>query len=321
MKSISELTDFYYNTLFPTLQELEEQRKAVASKAIKIFIGIALLTLLIIFSLYSYFRTFDSYLIVIGILGLVAAAGIYRYIIQDYRSDFKIRIIQPLIKEIDSSLSYTPTSRISQQLFERSKLFQTKIDRFRGNDLVQGAIDTVNLQFSDLHVEAVNRDSKGNSHNHTIFKGLYIVSEFNKHFKSQTIILPDSAEKIFGSFLGKWFQAKNFNRDDLIKLDNTEFEKEFVVYGSDQIESRYILTHSMMERLLYFKKKVAHNIYISFVDTNIHIAIEYNKDLFEPTVFQSLLDYESAMSYINSLNLAIGIVKELKLNERLWSKL
>ncbi len=76
----------------------------------------------------------------------------------------------------------------------------------------------------------------------------------------------------------------------------------------------------MMERLLDFKKKTAHDIHISFVDNHLHLAIDYGKDLFEPTVFTSLLDEKLTKEYINNLYLAVSIVEELKLNERLWSK-
>ncbi len=320
MKSIGELTDFYYNALYPSLKALEEQRKALAVKAYKIFALIALLALSGIAVRWYYFHALDLLSLMFVIAGAIGAAWSYRHIIQDYRTEFKMRIMKPLIEAIDDSLRYAPVATVSQSLFGRSGLFQGRIDRFTGNDLVQGSIASVDLQFSDLHVESVTRDAKGNSHRSTIFQGLYIVAEFNKHFKSQTIILPDSAEKIFGNVLGSWLQSKSFGRDRLITLDNAAFEKAFVVYGNDPIESRYILTHTLMERLLNLKQSVGHNIYVSFVDANIHIAIAYNKDLFEPTVFQSLLNYDNAMSYIHALNLAVGIVEELKLNERLWSK-
>jgi hypothetical protein len=320
MKSSSELTDFYYDTLYPTLTELEQQRKVVASRAIKIFYLIAGVTLLLIYLLYNQTHQLNGISFFLAFGGFIAANWFYRYSIKDYRTDFKFRVIEPLIKEIDTDLNYSPEAKLSQQLFERSGLFQKDIDYYDGNDLVRGSIEGVNLEFSDLHVKHKSSETKGNQHDNTIFKGLYIVCEFNKHFKSRTIILPDHAEKYLGSFIGRWFQSKNFSRDDLIKLEDNHFEKEFVVYGSDQIESRYILTHSMMQKLLAFKKRVKQNISIAFVDANIHIAIEYNKDLFEPNVFESLLDYKSLMSYINSLQAAVGIVQELKLNERLWSK-
>jgi hypothetical protein len=47
----------------------------------------------------------------------------------------------------------------------------------------------------------------------------------------------------------------------------------------------------------------------------------FNKDRFEPSVFHSLLKYKIAMEYVQTLHLAIGIVEELKLKQKLWSKL
>ena len=77
----------------------------------------------------------------------------------------------------------------------------------------------------------------------------------------------------------------------------------------------------MMERLLKLKKDTGSRIFVSFVGEKIMIAIDYDKDLFEPTVFSSLLSIEQAMGYIRTLKSAIGIVEELKLNEKLWSKI
>jgi len=56
------------------------------------------------------------------------------------------------------------------------------------------------------------------------------------------------------------------------------------------------------------------------VGTHIYMAISYDKDLFEPSVFRSLLEYKVAMEYVKTLHLAIGVVEELKLNQKLWSK-
>jgi hypothetical protein len=50
------------------------------------------------------------------------------------------------------------------------------------------------------------------------------------------------------------------------------------------------------------------------------MAVYYNKDFFEPSVFRSLLKYKIAMEYVKTLHLAISIVDELKLNQKLWSK-
>ena len=320
MKSISDLTDFYYNDLHPDLQELEKKREAIKAKLIKVFVALAVFTGGVLFWIYSAVGYFHDSMFFVAILALIIGTMLYRFMIKDYVGDFKLQIIKPLIHAIDEHLRYTPKGSISEKLFVRSKLFKHRIDRYRGNDHVKGKIDHIPLQFSDVHAEYKTRDSKGRTRWHTIFQGLFIVAEFNKSFKGETIIVPDNAEKLLGSVIGNWLQSKNMNRNELVKMDNPEFEKAFVVYGTDQIEARYILTHAMMDRLLGFKKRTGENLFISFTGDHIHLAINYKKDLFEPTVFTSLLNYKQAMEYIQTLKLAIGIVEELKLNQRLWSK-
>lgn len=320
MKSSSELTDFYYQSLYPTLTQLEKDRLSILS-SLKWYGGMGLVTLifLLIWGVKHFSLLHPFTFVVIGVF-IALALGVYRTMTQGYVRDFKLRILTPLIKAMDEKLLYNPESMVSQYLFEHSKLFPHAIDRYRGNDYVKGSIDNVALEFSDVHAEYQTRDSKGRTQWHTLFRGLFLIAEFNKHFKSRTVILPDLAQKQFGSLLGGWLQSMNRSRDELIRLDNPEFEKKFVVYGNDAIEARYILTHSMMQQILDFQRKLTAPLSISFVHNHIHIAIDTRKDLFEPAILTSLLDYKQTMEYINTLRYTIGIIDELKLNEKLWSK-
>ncbi|HHD73042.1 MAG TPA: DUF3137 domain-containing protein [Epsilonproteobacteria bacterium] len=321
MKSVSELTDFYYTELYDSLASLEEERKSVRKNVIMLFGVLGAVSLAIILVIYSSCHCFNESYIWIGV-GATAIGGFgYRWVVGDYRSGFKEQIIRPLIGAIEKELHYAPDTMVPQALFQFSHLFDRRIDRYRGNDLVRGKIDGISVQFSDIHAEHRSRDSKGREHWNTIFKGLYIVADFNKHFKGRTLVLPDLAENLFGSYIGNMLQSKNFSKDQLVKMDDPVFEKNFVVYGSDQIEARYILTHTMMQRILKLKNDTGSKIYVSFNGEKIMIAIDYDKDLFEPTVFSSLLSIEQAMSYIRTLRSSISIVEELKLNEKLWSKL
>ena len=320
MKAVSELTDFYYKELYPSINELEETRKRIISQ-LKWYGGMGIVAFAVVALWMGKNFGLLHPLSIAVVFGFIILASItYRAMTSGYAQDFKTRIITPLIHAIDPHLLYNPDFMISQYLFERSDLFKHSIDRYSGNDYVKGSIDGVPLEFSDIHAEYQTRDSKGRTQWHTLFRGLFLVAEFNKHFKAKTVILPDQAEKSFGSLIGGWLQSINFSRNDLIRMDDPEFEKYFVVYGSDPIEARYILTHSMMKRLLDFQRRVSHPLFVSFVHNHIHVGIGTEKDLFEPAVFISLLDYKQAMEYVNSLQNTIGLVEELKLNEKLWSK-
>jgi len=320
MKGISELTDFYYQTLHPSLQELEKERKKLKNKVLKYGGLLTLITLIVSFYIVSNNLSLDL-LLFLGFGSFAVGTGLYKWFIKDYTSDFKYKVIEPLIKEIDSSLTYTPKMHIPERYFKTSQLFTSSPDRVSGNDYVRGKIDGIQIEFSDFHAEKKHKDSKGNTSWSTMFQGLFIISEFNKNFKGTTVVLPDTAESTFGDYIGSWLQSNNMGRNELIKMDNNEFEREFVVYGTDQIEARYILTPLLMQKLLNYKKRTKENTYISFHRNRIYLAIDYRKDLFEPSVFHSLLKYKIAMEYIGTLHLAIGIVEELKLNQKLWSKL
>lgn len=320
MKSTSELTDFYYKELYPSLSELEETRKRIVSQ-LKFYGGMGIVIFLIVaLWMGKNFGFFHPLMMGIAIAFIVLASITYRAMTSGYAKDFKERIITPMVGAIDSHLLYNPNFMVSQHLFERSELFKHSIDRYSGNDYVKGSIDGVPLEFSDVHAEYQTRDSKGRTQWHTLFRGLFLVAEFNKHFKAKTVVLPDLSEKTFGNLIGGWFQSINISRAKVIQLDDPEFEKKFVVYGDDPIEARYILSHSMMKRIVEFQKKISYPLFISFVHNHIHVAIGAGKDLFEPTVFKSLLDYKQAMEYIHTLRNTIGIIEELKLNEKLWSK-
>lgn len=307
MKSTSELTDFYYKDLYPSLNKLEKERKQIASK-LKLYGFMGGIIVLITMPIFGFFFSIT--------LGAIVATSIYYYMTVGYVKTFKTQIITRIIHEISPNLRYDPDGMISPHLLQRSGLLQQSIDRFNGNDYVKGDINGVLLQFSDAHAEYKTKDNEW----HTAFEGLFVVAEFNKHFKSKTLILPDQAQKHFGTLIGQWLQSNNLKRDALIKLDDPEFEKMFVVYGNDPIETRYILTNSMMKRLISFQKKLSHPLLISFARDHIHVGIRSGKDLFEPTVFSSLLDYKQAIEYVNTLQNTIGLVEELKLNDKLWSK-
>jgi len=319
MKSISQLTDFYYKTLYPDLELLEQERKKIKKRLISISLIYLVFVLLIAFVIYQHLSI--EFLFFFAVFALVGLKFIYSYLVNDYNVDFKNKIIAPLIYEIDKNLHYRPASHITTADFNRSKLFGVRPDRVSGNDYVKGSIDGINIEFSDFHAQKRHKDSKGKEYWESIFRGLFLISEFPKNFHAETIVLPDSAQKIFGDLIGGWLQSNNYSQNELVKMDNPEFEKEFVVYGTDQIEARYILTPSLMQKLLNYKKKTKHPIYVSFIGGKIYMAIEYNDDMFEASLFHSLLEYKIAIEYIKTLHLAIGIVEELKLNQKLWSKI
>ncbi len=146
----------------------------------------------------------------------------------------------------------------------------------------------------------------------TVFKGLFFRANFNKSFQGKTTVFPHT--------LASKIQPFNRGQGKLIKLEDPEFANFFIVYGNDQVEARYILSTSLMERLVKFRKKAGRNLYVSFVENRIYIAIECEEDLFEPKLFQSMLNFSPIREYFENLQLMLSIVQDLNLNRRIWSR-
>jgi len=256
-----------------------------------------------------------------GLVALIASAVLFNGL----KEDVKRQVIGALAQFVDPSLTYEPEGHISESQFSGSGLFRRDIDRYRGEDLVSGKIGATALAFSEVHAEhrTTHTDSKGRTTTSwsTIFRGLFVVADFNKELRGRTLVMPDVAEKLFGR-LGQSLQglAAAFQRGDLAKLEDPRFEREFVVYADDQVEARYVLTPSLMERLVEFKQKAGRPVYFSFLGPNVNIAIETGRNMFEPPLSRSLLDSAMLLENLRDLEFAAGIVRDLDLNTRIWTK-
>jgi len=236
------------------------------------------------------------------------------------RHDFKHEIMGRVVKFLDPELRYLPADKIDREKFEAGNIFRQQVDRYEGEDCVWGTLGATKFEFCELKVEHLSggKDSKRGNWK-TIFKGLYFVADFNKHFHSHTVVLPDALEGTLG-FLGRALQSMNPMRDDLIRLEDPEFEREFVVYGGDQVEARYILTPALMQRMLALKHKVGGKVYFAFTGSEVHVAMATTENRFEPKVLKSLLNSNDVAVYLEDLRLIIGLVEDLNLNTRIWSK-
>jgi hypothetical protein len=314
MKTLDQLREFYQTDLLPDLQALEDQRKA-AVKQLLIVGGAALAMALLLLAL---LRAGPVGIILVA--GLLIGAGVLgARMTRGYRSVFKVAVIARLVRFIDENLRYSPDQGIPKSIFQTADLYKQQIDRYRSEDQVSGKVGATEIAFSEVHAEYKTKDNKGHTEWHTIFRGILFTGDFNKAFRGKTVVLPDTAERLLGS-LGQKLQSWTPGRDDLVKLEDPEFEREFVVYGSDQIEARYILSTSLMERIVQFKRKTGKRIGLSFVGSKVFVAVPYTKNLFEPRLFSTLLDFAPIAQYFEDLQLAIGIAEDLNLNTRIWSK-
>lgn len=332
MHTIDDFYQFYLQNFSDVKSELYQELNFHRKKALKFFsLGIIGLILLILFfvaigidesrldSLSGNIQGLIIGSIVLFVIIILIFFGIGANATKKYKAIFKDRVIRKIIQFIDPSLKYHPNQYIGQSLFEFAKFFPNKsIDKYIGDDLVEGVIGKTHIKFSEIRVQEEHR-SKNNKYYVDIFKGLFIIADFNKNFNGRTYVLPDNNDKRYARFL-IFGERRNTEYGELVKLENPEFEKKFAVFSTDQIEARYILSTSLMERIVKLRNEIQKDVYFCFANSQIFIAIPYKKNLFEPKISKKVIEFELLKEYYEILLDTVEIVEELNLNTRIWTK-
>ncbi len=237
-----------------------------------------------------------------------------------FRWNFKRHVISTLLQSWDERLKHEPNRGITEKTFRASGLYKKKSDRYKTEDLIHGTYKKTQIQCAEIHseYETHHSDSDGSSSSswHTIFKGIFLIADFNKHFRTEVTVLPDVAERSFG-FFGKKLQGLVGN---LQYLENPDFEKAFVVRSKDPVETRYILTPDFQERLLHVRKVLGPDIRMSFKNSNFFLTFPNKHNHFEPQLNVPADDQSQINRLKNELGKVIGLIDTLDLNTRIWTK-
>ncbi len=128
-----------------------------------------------------------------------------------------------------------------------------------------------NVHFEIIEAEYTREDGSGKSRRTVaVFDGVILKVKMNKNFNGHTVIKPD-----------EFFHPKPAGHLRHTVLEDTVFEDKFDVFTDDEIEARYLITPSFMERLKNIKTAFfAHTIRCAFYHGFLFIALSTPKDLF-----------------------------------------
>ena len=304
-----------------TLSELENERKAIVDEKYKGWGAI-------IFSGVVIFLMGALGVIIAGLLLGLCGIGYGIYVLyaisekeKSYKDRYKRDVIGATLVAIDANLTFDHYKGILESEFRYSQLFSTTPDRYSTEDLIIGKLDKTGFYFAEVHAEYKTETQTKNGRQvswHDILKGIIFVADFNKHFNGITIVRPKS----MSASISAWFSKNvfSFGNKSVVQLENDTFNKDFVVYSSDQIEARYILTPALMERITDLNKRSAYHVSLSFIASRMYIAFPLDHNYFEPPMFKTLLNPNLLSNDINILNFMCDIVRELDLNTRIWTK-
>lgn len=293
------------------LQALEDKRRELKSQGHKagLWGGILFFIaggILLILSGYP--------VILLLFVGVVSALIYYACVnskSKDFSLHYKNEVIARVIGAFCDNATYSPNEGINEEVFSNCGLFPCAPDRYHTEDLIHGYVDKTEFLCAEVHAEERRTQvgAKGQTRQYQvdIFRGFLFMADFHKDFKGKTTILRDRLFKLrFG--------------ESRVKMENPDFENTFDVYSTDQVEARYLITPSMMERLLELDRKFGQGVTISFRDSTILIAIPDSKNHFEASIWNPITNIQSLSAEIETISALISIVDDLNLNTRIWSK-
>lgn len=140
------------------------------------------------------------------------------------------------------------------------------------------------------------------------YRGMFTWLNFKKKLNGHTVVLPSNQSTKLDRLA-----SFNFREEQKIHLEDPRFSNEFIVYGTDQIEARYILSLALMERILALKEKYDQPIFMSFHNKQLFLAVKNENGLFS---FPSgkLDNIKIIAELAHDIETSLQIASELNLN-------
>ncbi|HEX5007312.1 MAG TPA: DUF3137 domain-containing protein [Hyphomonadaceae bacterium] len=242
-KDFAFFADRFRTSVQPRLLAREDDRVRAVKKQMNFIFWGVLAFIAISAAGYIFFQEFF-----IAIFGAFAGFGLYAWGSMDLNrlaKETKLMLIEPVSSEFGMQFQLAPAPPDAIHRCRALGLVPSW-DRAKYEDQLTGMRGDVPFQFFEAHLEEkrTTTDGKGRTRTTwvTVFRGQCLAVRFHKEFHGITKVYRD-----MGAF--NWL-AKFGIKEPRVRLEDPEFEKAFEVYGSDQVEARFILTPDFMERLL-----------------------------------------------------------------------
>ncbi|MBR1673348.1 MAG: DUF3137 domain-containing protein [Eubacterium sp.] len=153
-------------------------------------------------------------------------------------------------------------------------------NRFKSEDYICATYKDVKFETSDVLIQQHTSTGKS-SHTTTYFRGRMFVFYMPRTIQASVRITPD----------GFMYTPTSNRHLDKLDLENINFNKQYNVYATDPHYAFYLLTPSMMERILYLKGKYGYVI-LNFEADRVFAAVPITamRDTFDADMSRAI-DY------------------------------
>ena len=303
MRRLEEFRIFYNHTIHPELMRLDRQRKRLL---LLLFLSILFLTAVILFEA------------VVGIwfisLLLSLPIGIYisflGYRTRQFIRNFKPRIVNLVLDFIDDSvnygaLQYDAKGGLPKERFQQSMLFGTEADVYQAEDYIKGSIGSISFELCELNVREFSRVR---SRLNYVFKGIFLHAHIEESLQGTIVILPKEYRQYLSRAIreARGLGAQSIN--DMMR--SKEFRDAFIAYSTRDAKVRDLLSEDMQNVLVNYREETGKEIYISFINKDIYLAITVDRNILEPYLFRSNISFELVREFYEDIMMLFDIVED-----------
>jgi hypothetical protein len=181
-------------------------------------------------------------------------------------------------------------------------------DRSNFEDWFNGARFKCGFDLYEAHLEQKHQDKNG-THWSTCFRGQLVRISFPKKFLGVTVVRRDRGLFNFLDRVGSKLQR--------VGLEDSKFEHDFEVYGSDQVEARELVHPVFMERLLALETKFSGSrIRCAFDGGDLLVAVEGRNRFEAGSMFTPLADPERVRSVVTDIAEILRLVDSMLTAEK-----
>ncbi len=307
----------YEQYIRPNIQVFEEKRiKALQTLRKRTLLAILIFIVCIAAVIaIAYAEIVSPKLLIFLAIGTAMLLGMWCYLpTKKYKSEIKEKIFPNIFSFFGEDYQYSEKAQLSIESLKPSGIIPS-YDKEHTEDYIKGSYKDVVLEL----IEAKLSSSSGTGANRTgadrrttvHFKGIIILLSMNKKFSGKTIVRRDA-----GKFYN-WVIDK-VSKMEKVALEDPVFEKKFEVYSSDQVEARYLLTTSFMERLLELSALFGDfGLECSFYGDKLLLMIPSPKNHFETSsIFQPVAFTDDVNTTLKEMLMIFQIIDILKLHQR-----
>jgi hypothetical protein len=308
MQAFSNFRLFYNQSIYPELLHLELRRRRLLR-----LLGVSVLLLLGVLALQLYVQILVVTLVLLVPVGLWISFLGFR--VQVYYQEFKPRIVQLILDFIDNDInagafSYHPKGFIEKSRFLESKIF-THADEYKGEDLIRGQIREMPFELCELRVREFSPTRRQVDY---VFQGVFLIGDFHRaDMRGGILLLPDA----FRKYLSRSEKAFHLMGGRRVRQNLLpEFETFFDTYATPDARVKDVLSPDMQRVILQFRQhyqSINRNkeIYLSIIGDNIYIALSQDRNLLEPSIFQSNVSFEVIREFYEDIALLLAVVRDV----------